>query len=68
MTSPRKEVESKILASLSGEEESFLEISIDADGSIHLYEAYSEDGGERLARRLRALGVNVTRGVSSPCG
>ncbi|MFP4201124.1 MAG: hypothetical protein ACLFS8_06925 [Clostridia bacterium] len=68
MTSPRKEVESEILASLNGDEESFLEVCVAEDGSIHLYEAYSQDGGERLAHRLRKLGIKLIPELSSPCG
>ena len=60
--------ESRILADLDGTEESFLEISVEADGSIQLYEAYSHDGGDRLARELEKLGVKLTRISSSPCG
>ncbi len=60
--------ESRILAHLDGTEESFLEIAVDADGSIQLYEAYSHDGGDRLAQKLEKLGVKLTRITSSPCG
>ncbi len=61
-------VESRILKALDGSEDSFLEISVGDDGSVILYEAYSGDAGQRLARELRKLGVRLTVVQSSPCG
>ncbi len=61
-------VESHILEALDGTEESYLEVSIAEDGSVYVYEAYSEDAGAELARRLKRLGVRLTCEHSSLCG
>ncbi len=59
----------RILKKLDGKQESFLEISITPDGTLQIYEAYSEDGAQRLADRLKKLGMNVEIvHHSSPCG
>ena len=57
-----------LLRSLRGTEHSLLEVIIDSDGTLLIYEAYSEEGAECLVRRLEDLGVRARVVSSSPCG
>ncbi len=60
--------DAQLLSGLNGEQESFLEITVSADGTLQIYEAYSEGRARDLARDLSRLGVRVEVIQSSPCG
>ncbi|GEM_PF-7041343 len=60
--------ETRLLQKLNGQQESFLEITVSSDGTLQIYEAYSEGRAERLASKLKRLGVRVEVVQSSPCG
>ncbi len=57
-----------LLRSLRGTERSLLEVTIDSDGTLLIYEAYSQERADRLVQRLADLGVRARVVSSSPCG
>jgi len=57
-----------LLRSLNGSEQSMLEVTVSSDGTLHIYEAYSQQETEQLVERLKAMGVKVRVLSSSPCG
>lgn len=57
-----------LLRSLRGTEDSLLEVTIDSDGTLLIYEAYSQERAGRLVERLSELGVRARVVSSSPCG
>ncbi len=58
-----------LLRSLTGDEQSMLEITVSKDGTLHIYEAYSQHETEQLIARLKNMGIQVEILSSpSPCG
>jgi hypothetical protein len=57
-----------LLEKLDGTEASFLEIFIAPDGTLQIYEAYSQGEAQRVVQMLRELGVKAEVTSSSPCG
>ena len=57
-----------LLEKLDGTQTSLLEISVAPDGTLQVYEAYSEDEAKRLVEMLGRLGVRAEVIQSSPCG
>lgn len=58
----------RLMEALDGTESSFLEIVVTPDGTLQIYEAYSQGEAQRVARRLSRLGVRAEVMSSSPCG